>query len=111
METIYFTLTGAKHYFGDAFMEPGMDVRLVKEPDNQYDREAIKVEVEGLGCVGYVANSTYSVLGESWSAGRIYDKIGETAAGKILYKLPRGVLCTLDITNQTPSFLGKLHRK
>lgn len=27
----------------------------------------------------YVANSSYTVIGESMSAGRLYDKIGDTA--------------------------------
>lgn len=37
MKKIYFTLTGTKHYFGSYFLEPGMKVKLVKEPDNEYD--------------------------------------------------------------------------
>jgi hypothetical protein len=72
-----------------------MKVRLVKEPDNEYDREAIRVELEGLGKVGYVANSPYTVMGESYSAGRLYDSIGDTAEGKVKYVLPKGVLCCL----------------
>ena len=52
-----------------------MTLQLEKEPDNQYDKEAIVVKMEGLGDIGYVANSTYTVIGESMSAGRIYDKI------------------------------------
>ena len=37
----------------------------VKEPDNEYDNEAIQVKIKGLGKVGYVANSPYTVKGES----------------------------------------------
>ena len=70
-----------------------MTVKLVKEPDNEYDREAIRVELEGLGLVGYVANSPYTVVGESYSAGRLYDKIGDTAEGTVLYVLPEGIVC------------------
>lgn len=40
---IWFTLTGTCHYFGQDFLEKGMKIRLEKEPDNKYDREAIKV--------------------------------------------------------------------
>ena len=54
MSKIYFTLTGTKHYFG-------------------------KELFEGLGKIGYVANSSNTVIGDSMSAGRIYDKIGDTA--------------------------------
>ena len=56
MKKIYFTLTGTKHYFGSDFLEPGMKVKLVKEPDNEYDQEAIKVLLKGVGKIGYVAN-------------------------------------------------------
>jgi hypothetical protein len=93
---IYFTIAGTKHHYGQEFMEKDMKVRLKKEPDNECDAEAIKVMMEGLGHVGYVANSPYTVLGESYSAGRLYDKIGDTAEGTILYVLDKGVLCFLE---------------
>ena len=95
MGKIYFTIAGTSHHFGQEFFEPKMEVKLVKEPDNEYDKEAIRVELEGLGLVGYVANSTYTVQGESMSAGRIYDRMGETATGVVKYVLPQGVLCEL----------------
>lgn len=93
MERKYFTITGVDHYYGKEFMEPKMQVKLTKDPENEHDREAIKVEMEGLGLVGYVANSPFTVKGESMSAGRLYDKIGETASGTILYVIPQGVVC------------------
>lgn len=95
MEKVYFTITGTCYYFGNEFMEPGMKVRIVKEPDNEFDREAIRADMDGLGKVGYVANSPRTVQGESMSAGRIYDRIGDTANGVIKYVLPKGVLCVL----------------
>ena len=54
MAKIFITLTGTKHYFGNDFLEKGMKIRLEKEPDNEYDKEAIKVTYEGLGKIGYV---------------------------------------------------------
>ena len=93
MKRTYFTITGTNHYHGQEFLKPGMPVQLVKEPDNQYDTEAIRAELEGLGQIGYVANSPYTVLGNSYSAGRLYDKIGDTAEGIILYVVSGGVLC------------------
>lgn len=76
MKEMYFTIAGCNHYFGSDFMKKGMKVKLVKEPYNEYDGEAIQVKIKGLGKVGYVANSPYTVKGESMSAGRMYDKIG-----------------------------------
>ena len=96
MDKLYFTVAGTEHYYGSAFFEPGMRIMLQKEPDNAYDREAIQVKLEGLGVVGYVANSPYTCQGESISAGRIYDKIGDTAEGIVMYILPRGVVCRLN---------------
>ena len=100
MKKIYFTVTGTWHYYGQEFLEPGMRVNLVKDPDNKYDREAIRVEMEGLGKIGYVANSPQTVLGESDSAGRLYDKISDKASGEVMYLLPKGVLCRLTETEE-----------
>ena len=91
----YFTLTGTCFYHGTEFFKEGMKVRLEKEPDNKYDKEAIRVMMKGLGKVGYVANSPHTVIGESFSAGRLYDKIGDTAKGKVIMVTDRGVLCVL----------------
>ena len=77
MKNIYFTITGTKYRFGHEFMKPGMKVKLIKE-------------------CGYVANSTYTVKGESWSAGRLYDHIGKKAKGTVKLVLPDAVICKLD---------------
>ena len=89
----FFTLTGTKHYYGTEFLKPGMKLELRKEPDNEYDREAITVNVDGLTQIGYVANSPYTVIGESMSAGRLYDKIGDTAMGEVVFVTDKGILC------------------
>ena len=95
MEEMYFTITGCNHYFGSDFMEKGMKVTLVKEPDNEYDKEAIQVKVKGLGKIGYVANSPFTVKGESMSAGRLYDKIGDQARGKVMFIVDGGIVCRI----------------
>ena len=95
MEKIFFTIAGTNYYHGKDFFEKGMKVQLVKEPDNPFDKEAILVKVEGLGDVGHVANSPYTVVGESYSAGRLYDKIDDTAEGTVFYVVDGGVLCCI----------------
>ena len=95
MSHIYYTVTGLNHYCGDSFLEKEMIVYLKKEKDNEYDKEAISVNLPGLGKIGYVANSPYTVLGESYSAGRLYDKISEEASGKVKFILHKGVICEL----------------
>ena len=96
MKKIYFTITGTNYRYGHDFMKPGMKVKLEKEPDNKYDAEAIKVMIKGLGHIGYVANSTHTVKGESWSAGRVYDQFGKKATGTVKIVLPDAVVCKLD---------------
>lgn len=54
MDEMYFTITGCNHYFGSGFMEKGMKVKLEKEPDNVYDKEAIQVKVKGMGKIVFV---------------------------------------------------------
>jgi len=95
MDKVYFTITGTCFYHGKDFFEKGMKVRLVKEPDNANDKEAIRVELDGLGTVGYVANSPYTVIGESCSAGRLYDRFDDEAEGTVLYNVDKGVLCCM----------------
>ncbi len=103
---IYFTITGTKYRHGQDFFEKGMKVRLEKEPDNKVDREAIRVMMKGMGHVGYVANSPYTVIGDSFSAGRLYDRIGGKAKGKVLMVMEKGVLCVLDTKDSSAAKAG-----
>ena len=95
MEEMYFTIAGCSHYYGTQFMEKGMKVKLEKEPDNSYDKDAIMVKIKGLGKCGYVANSPYTVQGESMSAGRLYDKIGDKAKGRIVFIIGGTAVCRI----------------
>ena len=95
MAKVFITLTGTKHYFGNDFLEKGTKIRLEKEPDNEYDKEAIKVTYEGLGKIGYVANSSHTVIRESISAGRLYDKIGDIAYAKVILVTSSGTICKI----------------
>ena len=108
MKEMYFTIAGCNHYYGSDFMEKGMKVKLVKEPDNCYDKEAIRAELPGLGCVGYVANSPRTVLGDCLSGGRLYDKIGKDATAKVEYVLDGAVICKVKLTG-TESLCERPH--
>lgn len=93
----YVTITGLSHFFGVAPFRVGQKLLLVKEPGNQYDHEAICARLPGLGKVGYVANSINTVLGECYSAGRLYDKFGQSATAKVKYVLPNAVVCKVKL--------------
>lgn len=96
MNKMFFTITGCSYRYGLAVFKPGMTVTLVKEPDNKYDREAIRAMLDGLGTVGYVANSPKTVRGTSMSAGRLYDKIPQTVTATVVYVLSDSVICSIE---------------
>ena len=102
MRRCFITITGTSMRFGSDFLEKGMEVKLVKEPDNEYDSEAIKVELVPMGKIGYVANSVRTVIGKCSSAGRIYDHIGDTAKATILYVTDRGVVAYISVADDCP---------
>ncbi len=60
-------------------------IKLVKEPDNTYDPEAIACEMRHYGKIGYVANSVHSVIKGCMSSGRVYDKIEDEYFAKIKF--------------------------
>lgn len=81
----FITITGVNFYYEMKPFKIGGIVKLVKEPDNEYDKEAIQVVMPFIDKVGYVANSVKTVYAGTMSAGRIYDKIEDTAYAKIRF--------------------------
>ena len=80
------TIVGFKHYFGGGMVEKGSILLCKKEPDNEKDQEAISVNLPVVGKAGYIANNTFTVLRGTKSAGRIYDKVGETFYVKVIFR-------------------------
>ena len=74
---LYTTIVGLRNYEGSKVFKIGSIVKLIKEPDNEYDLEAIACEIKYIGKTGYIANSTKTVTKGTMSAGRIYDKIND----------------------------------
>lgn len=76
-DNMYATIVGLNNYEGSKVFKIGSLVRLVKEPENDYDLEAIACESKYVGKTGYIANSAKTVTKGTMSAGRIYDKIDD----------------------------------
>lgn len=85
MESIFINIAGHSYYYGLKAFKVGRLIRLVKEPDNSHDEDAIRVEMPYIGTVGYVANNTNTVYAGTYSAGRIYDKIGSISYARIRF--------------------------
>ncbi len=83
MDEMYFTITGCNHYFGSGFMEKGMKVKLEKEPDNVYDKEAIQVKMKGMGKIVFVIDG--GAICRITDVGRGY-VVGNEGGGKLSAK-------------------------
>ncbi|MBR5536000.1 MAG: DNA-binding protein [Clostridia bacterium] len=82
---MFVTITGIGHYYGEKPFEIGTVVRLRKEFDNEYDDEAIMVEMPYIGKVGYIANGYKTIAKGTMSAGRLYDKIANIAFARVMF--------------------------
>jgi hypothetical protein len=83
-----FTITGRRFCKNDMDLTPGMPLKLVKEPDNEHDKDAIAVYAQGEK-IGYVANGSYTKHELTSSASELQDKIQDTSEGQYLFHLQR----------------------
>lgn len=74
-----------KNLHGESAFKLDGIIKLVKEPDNKYDTEAIACEMRYFGKIGYVANSTNTVIKGCMSSGRVFDKIDDGYFAKIKF--------------------------
>jgi len=95
MSEIFVSIVGVNHYFGAEIFSVGQRLKLVKDYDNRYDDEAIMVEIEGVGKVGYVANSTYTVARGTRSAGRIYDSFEKITYCEVVFIVKDTIIAKL----------------
>ncbi len=96
MKEMYITVTGFRNYSGPAPFRIGRLVRCAKEPDNAYDKEAIRCTMPMLGTVGYVANSWSTVAGGTMSAGRVYDRVGKRFYARVLFTTSSKIICRVE---------------
>ena len=83
-----FTITGRRFYKNNINLTPGLSLKLVKEPDNEHDKDAIAVYAQDEK-IGYVANNDYTKSKLTSSASELQDKIEDTAQGSYLFYLDR----------------------
>lgn len=96
-EPIYFSISGVKNYFGIEPFVIGSLFYCEKEPNNKYDQEAIRAMLPILGVVGYVANSSYTVIQGTFSAGRLYDKVPHRFFGRVMFRTDKQIICRLEL--------------
>ena len=74
----------ATRFHGDVSLTDGMTVDLVKEPDNEHDEDAIRVEYHSKKA-GYVANSHFTLTEGVKSASQIRELFKSNARAEILF--------------------------
>ena len=82
---MYITIIAFNRFHGTKPLKLDGIVKLVKEPKNKYDTEAIACEMRYFGKIGYVANSVDSVIKGCMSSGRVFDKIEDEYFAKIQF--------------------------
>ena len=83
-EEKFVTVICFNQFHGQKIFKIGSILKLIKEPDNNHDAEAIRVEMRFAGKVGYLANSTKTVVRGTMSGGRVYDKLDDENAYAIV---------------------------
>lgn len=91
----YITIVGCSNYFGTDVFKVGQIVFGVKEPDNTFDEEAIKIVSEADVPYGYIANSIHTVAKGCMSAGRIYDSFENRIKLKVLFIIRGSVIAEI----------------
>lgn len=103
MKEMFISVTGFNHYFGLTPFKPGQILYCKKDPDNAYDDEAITVLMQGMGKVGYVANSVHTTARGTMSAGRIYDRVESVFAIECLFVTSSCVICKVIKDGKDPN--------
>ena len=96
MKEISLTITGMRHYYGSRIIHVGDILRCKKEPENEYDAEAIQVLLPVYGKIGYIANSPYTVAKGTLSAGRASDQVKKKFYVRVLYICTNQIICKVE---------------
>lgn len=114
LDGLFLTVTALHRFYGTDPFEVGQDVDLVIEPENKVDPDAICVMMEGLGQVGYVANSYKTAIGDSLTASKIRTYVLPVMHATVAFVLPDSNAVLLKINGSpiiyegdTPPFEGK----
>lgn len=97
MGKMYFTVISMDYELDSDLIVKGDEVTLERELDNKFDNEAIMVKLPGIGKIGYVANSTKTRIGDTCSAGRMYDKIIDGCKATVTYLINGKLVCSVEL--------------
>lgn len=96
-DLMFVTLTGIGNKGNMKHLKVFDRLLLLKEHDNAYDSEAIRVEAPFVGKIGYIANSVHTKAKGTMSAGRLYDKFEEHCFGVILFVTAENAILKVEL--------------
>jgi hypothetical protein len=89
----YVTIVGFKYYYGITPFKIGKKIKCIKEPSNEHDGEAIKAVLKPVGTIGYIANSPYTVVNGTKSAGKISHKVKKKFEVEVMFITKSQIIC------------------
>ena len=93
LEGMFVTVTGFSHYWDKKPFSIGQQFLCVKDPQNPYDSEAIAVFALGGYKVGYLANGVKTKANGTFSAARIYDRVGSYFFIEVCFSTDTKIIC------------------
>lgn len=93
MKDLYVTITAIRYYYGVTPFKIGKKLKCIKENNNVYDSEAIKVVQKHIGTVGYIANSPNTCVTGTKSAGGLRSKVMKKFTVKVMFITSNSVIC------------------
>lgn len=93
---LYFTVVGFSRYYDLKPFRIGALIRCKKEPENNYDGEAIRVSLPVIGTVGYIANSPSTMAGGTMSAGKLGAYVDDKFHGRVMFTTRTKVICRVE---------------
>lgn len=99
LEGMFITVTGFKNHGDMAPFAIGRRFTCIKEPDNSYDDDAIRVVDQEGATVGYVANNAGTKANGTLTASRIYDRVGAVFAIEVCFTTRTKVICLITDTD------------
>ena len=91
----YITIVATHQFFQTHIFNITQILTCVKQPENSFDSEAIKVVTESDVPCGYIANSVHTVAKGCHSAGRIYDSFENRVKMKVLFIVKNVVIAEI----------------
>ncbi len=101
LEGMFVTVTGFSHYWDKKPFSIGQQLLCAKEPQNPHDSEAIAVFTLGGYQVGYLANGVKTKANGTFSAARIYDRVGNCFLIEVCFSTDTKIICQVISPNVT----------